>query len=124
MIDNHGYVFEPSLDDDGIAALAGSFSGLHMDRGVEGITRRARTLSLRRRAVPTLAVAAVAAAVGTAAVVNPGHSPAPAPAARPATVGNLALTGFTVKNDPSNGIITVTVKDFSDPSGLVSALAK
>ena len=38
--------------------------------------------------------------------------------------GNLTLTGFTVQNDPSNGIITVTVKNFSDPTGLIKALAK
>ena len=128
MIGNHGYPFEPASDDDGIAAVAGSFSGLRMDRRIEGITRRARALSWRRRVVPAVAVAAVAAAaVGTVAVVDPAHSPAPAAAvaspAAPSSVGNLALTGFTVRNDPSKGVITVTVKNFSDPSGLVSALA-
>jgi hypothetical protein len=128
MIDNRGYVFGPPSEDDGIAAVAGSFSGLHMDRDVEGITRRARALSRRRRAVPAVAAAAIVAAAGTVAVVGSAHSPAPATAVAgpgaPSAVGNLTLTGFTVKSDPSNGIITVTVKNFSDPSGLVSALAR
>jgi len=129
MIDNRGYVFGPPSEDDAIAALAGSFSGLHMDRGVERITRRARALSLRRRAVPAVAtVALAAAALGTVAVVDPAaHSPAPAAVASPgaaSTAGNLTLTGFTVRNDPSSGVITVTVKNFSDPSGLISALAR
>jgi len=123
MIDNHGYVFGPRSDDDGIAAVAGSFSGLHMDRGIEGITRRARTLSLRRRAMPAAATVALAAAAAAVVAVNPGHAPAPAPAAA-AGSGSFALTGFTVQNDPSSGIITVTVKNFSDPSGLIKALAK
>ena len=126
MTDNR--VFGPPSEDDAIAALAGSFSGLHMDRGVERITRRARALSLRRRAVPAVATVALAAAVlGTVAVVDPAaHSPAPASASPGAasTAGDLALTGFTVRNDPSSGVITVTVKNFSDPSGLISALAK
>jgi hypothetical protein len=127
MIDNHGYVFGPSSDDDGIAAVAGSFSGLHMDRGIEGITRRARTLSWRRRAVPATAAVAFAAAVGAVVVASPGHAPAPAAAvANPAaaTTGNLELTGFTVQKDVSTGIITVTVKNFDNPAGLVAALAK
>jgi hypothetical protein len=47
MTDNRGHVFGPPSDDDGIAAVAGSFSGLHMDRGIDGITRRAHALSVR-----------------------------------------------------------------------------
>ena len=123
MIDNHDYAFGPRSDDDGIAAVAGSFSGLHMNRGVEGITRRARTLSLRRRAMPAMAAVTLAAAAAAVVAVNPGHSPAPAATAS-AAAGNLALSGYTVQSDPSSGIITVTVKNFSDPSGLIKALAK
>ena len=124
MTGNYG----PESDDDGIAAVAGSFSGLHMDRGIDGITRRARALSVRRRAVPAVTAFAFAAAVGAVAVANPAHSPAPAAAvAKPAavsTIGNLELTGFTVQKDLSNGIVTVTVKNFDNPDGLIAALAK
>jgi hypothetical protein len=129
MIDNRGYVFGPSSDEDGSAAVAGSFSGLHMDRGIEGITRRAHALAWRRRAVPATAAVAFAAAVGAVVVASPGHSSAPAaavasPAAASAIQGNLELTGFTVQNDTSTGIITVTVKNFDDPTALIAALAK
>jgi hypothetical protein len=129
MIDNHGYVFEPPSDEDGIAAVAGSFSGLHMDRGIEVITRRARTLAWRRRAVPATAAVAFAAAVGAVVVASPGHSPAPAaavasPVAAASIQGSLQLTGFTVKKDTSTGIVTVTVKNFDDPTALIAALAK
>lgn len=130
MTDNRGYVFGPPSDDDQIAAVAGSFSGLHMDRGIDGITRRAHALSVRRRAVPAAAALAFVAAGGAVAVTGAGHSPASAPAAAAAnpgaanTIGNLELTGFTVKKDPSSGIVTVTVKNFDNPSGLIAALAK
>lgn len=98
-----GYLFGPPSDDDAIAAVAGSFSGLHMDRGIDPIARRARALSARRRAVPA------------AAAANPGAA---------STIGNLQLTGFTVQKDPSSGMVTVTVKNFDDSSGLIAALAK
>jgi len=124
MTGNYG----PQPEDDGIAAVAGSFSGLHMDRGIEGITRRARTLSVRRRAVPTVAAVAFVAAGAAVVVSSPAHSTAPAAAvANPAagsTIGNLELTGFTVQNDASTGIITVLVKNFDNPDGLIAALAK
>ena len=127
MTGNNGYAFGPTPEDPGMDAVAGSFSGLHMDRGIEGITRRARTLSMRRRAVPAAAAVAVAAAAGAVVVANPAHSPAPAAAAAnptASTIGNLKLTGFTVQNDASTGIITVTVKNFDNPAGLIAALAK
>jgi hypothetical protein len=130
MIDNRGYVFCSPSDDDGIAAVAGSFSGLHMDRGLDGITRRAHALSMRRRAVPAAAAFAFVAAAGAVAVAGPSHSPAPAAASSSgagstgSTIGNLELTGFTVRKDPSDGIVTVTVKNFDDSSGLIAALAK
>jgi hypothetical protein len=128
MTDSRGYVFGPPSDEDGIAAVAGSFSGLHMDRGLDGITRRARALSARRRAVPAAAAVAFVAAAGTVIVSNQGHSPAPAAAtASPgasSTIGNLQLTGFTVQKDASSGIVTVTVKNFDDSAALIAALAK
>jgi hypothetical protein len=129
MTDSRGYVFGPPSDEDGIAAVAGSFSGLHMDRGLDGITRRARALSARRRAVPAAAAVAFVAAAGTVIVSNQGHSPAPAAAATAnpgasSTIGNLELTGFTVQKDASNGIVTVTVKNFDNAAALIAALAK
>jgi hypothetical protein len=128
MTDSRGSVFGPPSDDDQIAAVAGSFSGLHMERGIEGITRRARALSVRRRAVPAAAAVAFVAAAGAVVVAGPGRSPDPAAATAKtgaaSTIGNLELTGFTVKKDPSSGIVTVTVKNFDDPSGLIAALAK
>ena len=126
MTDSPRRFFGPSSDDAEVAALAGSFSGLHMDRGIDGIARRAHALSVRRRAVPAAAAVAFAAAAGTAIVTNPGHSSAPAAASAStaSTIGNLELTGFTVRKDASTGIVTVTVKNFDDPSGLIAALAK
>jgi hypothetical protein len=83
---------------------------------------------VRRRAVPAAAAVAFVAAGGAVAVAGAAHSTAPAAAvANPgaaSTIGNLELTGFMVQKDPSNGIVTVTVKNFDDPSGLVAALAK
>jgi hypothetical protein len=98
-----------------------------MDRGLDGITRRAHALSVRRRAVPAAAAFAFVAAAGAVAVAGPSHSPAPAAATSSgagSTIGNLELTGFTVRKDPSDGIVTVTVKNFDDSSGLIAALAK
>ena len=77
MNGNHGPAFGPAPEDGEIAAVAASFSGLHMDRGIEQVTRRARTLSRRRRAVPAVAAAALAAAAGAVVVASPGHSPRP-----------------------------------------------
>jgi hypothetical protein len=76
MTDNRGHVFGPPSDDDGIAAVAGSFSGLHMDRGIDGITRRAHALSVRRRAVPAAAAVAFVAAGGAVAVAGAAPSTA------------------------------------------------
>jgi len=126
MTDNRGPAWRPAPDDAAIATLDGSFSRLSMDRGIEGITRRARTLSRRRRARPAVATVALAAAAGAVVVVSRAQSPAPAAAvAAPGPgAGSIALTGFAVKDDPANGVVTVTVKNFSDPSGLITALAR
>jgi hypothetical protein len=126
MIDDEGSEFRPSSEDAELAAVAASFGTLPMGRGIEGIEKRARSLSRRRRAVPALAVVALGAAIGASAAVGP-HTAAPAAAgagtsASVTTAGNLSLTGWSVQKNTKTNAITVTVKNLSDPSGLVAAL--
>lgn len=134
MIDNEESGFAPASEGARFAEVAGSFDGLHMDRGVEGIERRARSISRTRHAMPALAIVALGAAIGATSAVGP-HAAAPTSAtaagassstsaATVSTTGSISLTGFSVQEDSKTGDLTLRVKNFSDPSALIAALHK
>jgi len=106
-------------DDDLLAMVRQSFTGLRSTTPVEKILRHGRTVKARRRLpVLTGALAGVAGAALAITIVLPGGRP---PGPQPATSPTAELAAWTVTRQP-DGTIKVTVRELRDPAGLQSLL--
>jgi hypothetical protein len=101
-------------DADVINEVRQRFDQVHLDTDLESVLSRGRSLRRRRRLrLPVTAVAAVAVAGGVLAAtgVLPGTGSGPRP----------ELAAWTVTQKPT-GLVTVTIRQLSDPAGLQRTL--
>jgi hypothetical protein len=99
-------------DADVIREVRDRFDGVRMDTPLESVKSRGRSLRRRRR-LPVLAAAAVAAGCIVLAVAGilPGTGP------------RAELAAWTVTRKPT-GIVAVSIRQLSDPAGLQRTLRK
>ena len=111
-------------DDRVLELVAQSFDGVRMARGTDRIVARGRTLRRRRRALPMVAVAGIAAAAALGASSSldgpPGAVGRSASAPQPV---NVDLAAWSVHTD-ADLTVTVTLRQLRDPDLLRQVLAK
>ena len=113
--------------DESVLTLVGrSLRGVHMERELDAVAARGRAVRRRRRAVPALAVG-TAAAVGLAVALPGKGAGADVKHATPATARqsvNVDYAGWSVHTNADSSVVTVTVRELSDPGRMHDVLAE
>jgi len=119
MIDQYN---QDSSEESMLGTLGTAFDGVRLDRGADEVMARGRVLRRRKRAVPALAVAGIAAvSLSLALATQPSGGK---PLAYHGTVVNMDNAAFSVHTDAKTGTVTVTARELIDPKLLEAVLAK
>ncbi|HEX4092973.1 MAG TPA: hypothetical protein VHZ33_30005 [Trebonia sp.] len=108
-------------DDQMLTAVRDSFADVRLDVPLDRTVSRGRALRGRSRALRVASVAGAAALAGVAAVAMTGLGRADAPATASSRTGTAKLDAWTVTKAP-DGIVNVTIRQFSDEAGLQRTL--
>ena len=104
-------MIDQELDEDVLALVAGAFDGTHVTQDAVAAMARRRGPRRRRRVVPALATAGIAAASLGIALMLGGGAP------------HADAAAFSVRADPQTGAVAVRIYQFDDATGLQQALA-
>ncbi|WP_034264416.1 hypothetical protein [Actinospica robiniae] len=110
-------------DQDIYDEVASAFRDVSAPDGPDAAISRGRTLRRRRRTMPALAVVGVvAASLGLATLTQPAGPSNQRSLSYGNKVVNVDNAAFSVHTDARTGYITVTMRQFTDPSALEAIL--
>ena len=113
------------VDAAGYGFVTDSFTGLHLDRGPTEVMARGRALRRRRRATPALAgLGIVAASVSLSLTLGSSGAVSGTPLAHNGAIVNVDNAAFTVHTDAQSGMVTFSIRQWSDAGELQALLAK
>jgi hypothetical protein len=108
--------------DQDLELVGTAFADVHLDGDADKVMARGRALRRRKRTVPALAVAGIAAVSLSLALATQAGSGKPS--TYDGSVVNASNAAFTVQTDTKTGVITVTERELFDPKQMQAVLAK